>query len=93
MYDHEALAQSWDELSRGDHLEFSVKLWALLSNKTEGEALNCIRNVEKGNGVEAWRKLHNEYRPSTATQAMGYMLRILVQAPAKDVAHATATLH
>ena len=76
-----------------DHLEFSASLWVLLSNKTEGEALNCIRTVEKGNGVEAWRKLHAEYRPSTATQAMGYMTRILTQVRAKDVEHAMAALN
>ena len=73
-----------------DHLEISASLWARLSNKTEGEALNCIRTVEKGNGVEAWRKLHAEYRPSTATQAMGYMTHSLTQAPAKDAEHAMA---
>ena len=59
-----------------------------MSNITEGEALNAIRNAERGNGVEAWRKLHSEYRPSSATQAMGYMVKILCQAQAKDADHA-----
>ena len=81
---------SWKDTG-SDHLEFSASLWALLSNKTEGEALNCIRTVGKGNGVEAWRKLHAEYPPSTATQAMGYMTRILTHCAAKDVEHAMAT--
>ena len=85
--------QGWMGSTGADHLDFSSNLWALLSNKTEGEALNCIRTVAKGNGIEAWRRLHHEYKPSTATQAMGYMTRILIQPPTKDIEQATATLH
>ena len=92
-YDLEASGKGWQGASRQDHQDFSASLWALLSNKIEGDALNCIRNVEKGNGVEAWRKLHAEYRPSSATQAMAYMVKILTQSPAKDADHATASLN
>ena len=55
--------------------------------------MTAIRSVPRGNGVEAWRKLHSEYRPSSATQAMGYMVKILCQPQAKDADHAMATLN
>ena len=91
-FGQQAMSGSWSG-SGADHKEFSTNLWELLANKTEGDALNCIRNVEKGHGVDAWRKLHAEYQPSSSTQAMGYMVKILTQVPAKDVDHATSSLN
>ena len=91
-FDQQASSGGW--LGSGnDHKEFSTNSWGLLTNKTEGDALNCIRNVEKGHGVEAWRKLHAEYRPSSSTQAMGYMLKILTQPQATSSETATASLN
>ena len=70
-----------------------LKPWPLPSKKTEGEALTAIRGVQRGNGVEAWRKLLSEYRPSSATQALGYMVEIVCLPHAKDSDHAMATLN
>ena len=52
-YTQQATIDGWDGASGADHLDFSSSLWSLLSNKTEGEALNAIRNVEHDNGGEA----------------------------------------
>ena len=59
----QATIEGWDATG-SDHLDFSSSLWSLLSNKTEGEALTAIPSVQRGNGVEAWRKQASQRVPA-----------------------------
>ena len=55
-----------------------MSLRALVS----GKALNVIRHLEvQANGFEAWRLLHREYKPDTATRKVGLLERVMEDAP------------
>ena len=89
----QARSGGWSGTVRSQDQGIQHELLGLRANKTEGDALICLHDIDSGNGVEAWRKSHAEYQPSLSIQAMGYMVKILTQTPAKDVDHATASLN
>ena len=41
-------------------------LWRLLKRFTSGEARRIITSVNKDNGFEAWRRLHQQYEQGSA---------------------------
>ena len=45
-----------------------LQVYAVLQNLLEGDAFVIIRNTEKGNGPEGWRKLNRRYDPATGAK-------------------------
>ena len=68
-------AQSQGHSSIDDHsLEpeyegLGKELWALFDYKLEAEPWKFRRTVSEGNGLELWRKLHEEYDPRDPSEA------------------------
>ncbi len=54
-----------------------------LKNLTDGKALSIIKQVEKGNGFEAWRRLWAEYRPNIAGRKVSLLEQVMVTKPAE----------
>ena len=55
---------------------------ALRSLIAESKALNIVKQVqEKGNGFEAWRLLHKEYRPQIAGRKVSLLERVMEDRP------------
>ena len=55
----------------------SSQVYAALQNLLEGEPFMIIRNTDKGNGIEAWRRLTRRYDPSTGAKKSSLLRRIL----------------
>ena len=53
------------------------QIYAVLQNLLEGEAFVIIRNTEKGNGLEGWRKLNRRYDPATGAKKSSLLRHIL----------------
>ena len=51
--------------------ELSNDLYFLFSQSTKGKALTLLRRVEEGNGLEAYRLITNEFRPTGDQSAFG----------------------
>ena len=49
----------------------------MLQNFLEGEAFVIIRNTDKGNGLEGWRKLSRRYDPATGAKKSSLLRHIL----------------
>jgi hypothetical protein len=49
----------------------------MLVNLCEGTSAAIIRQVDTLHGLEIWRRLHEHYRPSAATSAVGRLASIL----------------
>jgi len=54
-----------DDRYRDKYEEWCQDMWWVLVEKTTGEALLRVRTVENGNGMEAYRRLHNWYGKQT----------------------------
>ena len=59
------------------------QVYAVLQNLLEGEALVIIRNTEKGNGLEGWRKLNRRYDPATGAKKSSLLRHILTPGKCK----------
>jgi len=46
-----------------------------------GKALNIVKQVERGNGFEAWRRLWSEYRPNIAGRKVNLLERVMEDKP------------
>ena len=73
-------------LQRDDPLAMSVnpegrrvqtELYHLMILTTVGASMRIVRQVEVGNGLEAWRKLHSRYEPSARGRKLGLLNIIL----------------
>ena len=53
-----------------------------LKTMTGGKALNIVKQVERGNGFEAWRRLWSEYRPNIAGRKVNLLERVMEDKPA-----------
>ena len=54
-----------------------------LQNLLEGEPFMIIRNTDKGNGIEAWRRLTRRYDPSTGAKKSSLLRHILTPGKCK----------
>ena len=55
---------------------------ALRSLIADSKALNIVKQVqEKGNGFEAWRLLHKEYKPQIAGQKVSLLGQVMEDKP------------
>ena len=55
-----------DQVDQIDDLdELSNQMYLALRSTTEGTPFTYVGNAAIGNGLEAWRSLHNKYDPST----------------------------
>ena len=61
----------------------SSQVYAALQNLLEGEPFMIIRNTDKGNGVEAWRRLTRRYDPSTGAKKSSLLRHILTPGKCK----------
>ena len=59
------------------------QVYAVLQNLLEGEAFVIIRNTEKGNGLEGWRKLNRRYDPATGAKKSSLLRHILTPGKCK----------
>ena len=57
-----------------------------------GPALGVIKAVEKNNGLEAWRRLHQRYEPDGGARLQNMMTRILNQVTSQRH-HKSSKLH
>lgn len=55
----------------------SSQVYSALQNLLEGEPFMIIRNCEKNNGLEAWRRLNRRYDPSTGAKKSSLLRHIL----------------
>ena len=62
---------------RGDT---DVQLRHILVNRTEGDALECVRAARDKTGIEQWRQLSNLYDPNTASNSL-QDCRVLMNPP------------
>ena len=54
-----------------------TELYHLMILTTVGASMRIVRQVEVGNGLEAWRKLHSRYEPSARGRKLGLLNCIL----------------
>ena len=52
---------------------------------TVGDANKVVRNAGHGNGLEAWRRLHNEYDPSSSVRRVAVLGLVQNPPKAKDI--------
>eukprot|EP00435_Cladocopium_sp_Y103_P034158 s1161_g8.t1 len=64
------LNDQWDEAE-----EFNKQLYTVLRATTELTAFDVVENTQTGHGLEAWRRLHRKFDPSTGSRK-----RIMLQA-------------
>ena len=55
----------------------SVTLYHLLVQLCQGRAFGIVRSVEKGNGFQVWRRLHQEYAPTTGLRLSSMLSGLL----------------
>ena len=60
---HVAYLASSDECMDNDPQRLSRDLWGYLNLALTGKAKDAFKNVEKGNGFDAWRTLVHRYDP------------------------------
>ena len=52
-------------------------LWYILTQACKGKARSLVKKAEKFNGAQAWKILHDEYRPSLAGRFNAMLMGIL----------------
>ena len=60
----EEVDQSWFDDFDDCWWDRADQLWRLLRRFSEGEARRVIMSVASDNGLDAWRKLHQQFEPS-----------------------------
>ena len=65
--------------------QLSKQLYLALSLQVRNEALSKVRNVEMNNGLEAWRRLVEEYEPSSRGRQMHALNQLLRAEPATSI--------
>ena len=55
----------------------TTQLYSVLQNLLEGEPFMIVRNTEKGNGFESWRRITRRYDPSTGAKKSALLRHIL----------------
>ena len=63
-----------DEIENID--DFVGKLSAYLVSFTTDAANRIVRNSGEGNGLEAWRRLHSEYDPTSSTRRVAILQQV-----------------
>ncbi|CAE8620714.1 unnamed protein product [Polarella glacialis] len=58
-------------------IQLSKQVYYALTMFCEGEALKLIQSCGKGEGMEAWRQLHHEWKPKVTTQKTADLVEIL----------------
>ena len=61
----------------------SSQVYAALQNLLEGDPFMIIRNTDKRNGIEAWRRLTRRYDPSTGAKKSSLLRHILTPGKCK----------
>ena len=56
--------------------DFGGKLYAYLVSFTTDAANRIVRNSGEGNGLEAWRRLHNEYDPTSSMRRVAILQQV-----------------
>ena len=56
--------------------DFSGKLYAYLVFFTTDAPNRIVRNAGEGNGLEAWRRLHGEYDPSSSMRRVAILQQV-----------------
>ena len=54
-----------------------AQVYGVLQNLLESEPFMIVRNVERGNGLEAWRRLNKRYDPATGAKKSALLRHIL----------------
>ena len=57
--------------------EKGAQVYGVLQNLLEGEPFMIVRNTERGNGFESWRRLNKRYDPSTGAKKSALLRHIL----------------
>eukprot|EP00971_Amphidinium_carterae_P350904 6491802-Amphidinium_carterae.1 len=89
----------WEEyLSLGRHAPLtqlgegpkavSENMYLFLTQRVEGKAQTLVKLCETGHGLEAMRRIYDEYRPAVATSRHGLLVTILQPSWWGDHAHA-----
>ena len=66
-----------DETDRIDGIDdFVGKLYAYLVSFTTDAANWIVRNAGEGNGLEAWRRLHGEYDPTSSMRRVAVLQQV-----------------
>ena len=87
-----ATERDWTGSTGRDHIRFARYLYNLLTIKTTDSAFTIVRNGERGNGIDAWRRLMEEYDPKLISGAAQYLKIALGIPRAKSLAEASSTL-
>ena len=66
-----------DEEDQIDEIDdFVVKLYAYFVSFTSDAANRIVRNSGEGNGLEAWRRLHSEYHPTSSMRRVAILQQV-----------------
>eukprot|EP00971_Amphidinium_carterae_P190885 3787957-Amphidinium_carterae.1 len=65
----------------------SENMYLMLTQRVEGKAQTLVKLCETGHGLEAMRRIYDEYRPSVATSRHGLLVTILQPSWWGDQAH------
>ena len=66
-----------DEEDQIDEIDdFVVKLYAYFVSFTSDAANRIVRNSGEGNGLEAWRRLHSEYDPTSSMRRVAILQQV-----------------
>lgn len=69
---------------RGNITRMSSEIYALLMQLVTGEAFDLVANTNRGNGVEAYRKLARKFDPTTGGRQRNLLRAILQPGRASD---------
>ena len=59
--------------------EKGAQVYGVLQNLLEGEPFMIVRNTERGNGFESWRRLNKRYDPSTGAKKSALLRHMKMQ--------------
>ena len=71
------LAAEFEELNMAKLRELNSQMFTVLMTLTEGESFTLVTGSGSGEGLNAWRRLHKRWDPSTAGRAGGLLREIL----------------
>ena len=93
VLDAKAKIEKWDGVDGLEHERISKQLYTFILSRLTDDAKNSVRSVERNNGIELWRVLSRENKPTTATIVLALFKSLFTMAAAKDLNSVTKVLY
>ena len=89
---NQAYGEEADDVDRIEGLKtLDNQLYTVLQSVCEGEPFDIVLNAGQGNGLEAWRRLHKRFDPSTAGRHRN-ILGAIIRPPRQKLENLSAAL-